>query len=71
MVWMARRVLYSQHAVQRMVLRGITRAEVEAALRSGSKSRQADRVVAAYRYFEVVYVVRGETVLVITIKPRW
>lgn len=68
---MTRRVLYSSHAVERMVLRGITRAEVETAIRSGSKSRQGDRIVAAYRYFEVVYVVQGDTVLVITVKPRW
>jgi hypothetical protein len=68
---MARRVLYSQHAVERMVLRGITRNEVELAIRAGSKSRQGDRVISAYRYFEVVYVVRGEDLLVITVKPRW
>lgn len=68
---MTRRVLYSRHAVQRMVLRGITRAEVESAILSGSKSRQDDRIVAAYRYFEVVYVVRGEVIVVITVKPRW
>lgn len=68
---MARRVLFSSHAVQRMVLRGITRTEVEAAIRSGSKSRQGDRIVAGYRYFEVVYVVRRDAVLVITVKPRW
>lgn len=68
---MTRRVLYSQHAVERMVLRGITRGEVEAALRSGSKSRQGNRIVAAYRYFEVVYAVREDRILIITVKPRW
>ena len=54
-----------------MVLRGITRKEVEAAIRAGSKSRQGDRVTTAFRYFEVVYAVRGDTILVITVKPRW
>lgn len=68
---MARRVLYSQQAVPRTVLGGIDREEVESAIRSGSKSRQGHRVVAAYRYFEGVYVVRGDTVLVITVKSRW
>jgi len=68
---MAPRVLYSQHAVERMILRGITRNEVESAIRSGSKSRQGDRIVVAYRYFEVVYVVRGKDIRVITVKPRW
>jgi hypothetical protein len=68
---MTLRVLYSRHAVERMVLRGITQNEVEAAIRSGSKSRQGNRVVAAFRYFEVVYVVRKGRVLVVTVKPRW
>lgn len=68
---MTPRVLYSRHAVQRMVLRGITRNEVETAIRSGSKTRQGERIVVAYRYFEVVYVVRGSDILVITVKPRW
>ena len=68
---MTPRVLYSRHAVQRMVLRGITRNEVETAIRSGSKTRQADRIVSAYRYFEVVYVIRDGDIFVITVKPRW
>ena len=68
---MTPRVLYSRHAVQRMVLRGITRNEVETAIRSGSKTRQGERIVVAYRSFEVVYVVRGSDILVITVKPRW
>lgn len=64
-------VLYSRHARQRMVLRGISRREVEEALRVGSKSRQDGRIVAAYRYFEVVYVIRGTRLFVVTVKPRW
>ncbi|HEV2318097.1 MAG TPA: DUF4258 domain-containing protein [Thermoplasmata archaeon] len=68
---MVLRVIYSRHAVERMVLRGISRVEVEAAIASGSKSRQGGRIIAAYRYFEVAYVVRGSTIIVITVKPRW
>lgn len=64
-------ILYSQHALQRMVLRGISRREVEQAIRSGSKSRQDSRVVASFRYFDVVYVVRERRIFVITVKPRW
>jgi hypothetical protein len=64
-------VLFSEHAAQRMVLRGISRAEVEEAIRSGTKSRQGEKVVSAYRYFEVVYVVRRGRIYVITVKPRW
>ena len=68
---MTLRVLYSRHAVERMVLRGISRREVEAAIRSGSKSRQRDRIIAAYRYFEAVYIVLEKRIFVITVKPRW
>jgi hypothetical protein len=64
-------VLYSRHARERMVLRGISRDEVEVAIQTGSKSRQGSTVVSAHRYFEVVYVVRGTKILVITVKPRW
>lgn len=69
--WMAPKVVYSRHAVERMVLRGVSRIEVEAAIRSGSKQRQEGRIVAAHRYFEVVYVVRGDRLFVVTVKPRW
>lgn len=54
-----------------MVLRGISSDEVEVAIREGAKSRQGPKVVAAHRYFEVVYIVRGTKILVITVKPRW
>ena len=56
---------------QRMVLRGISRIEVETAISSGSKTRQKNRIVAAFRYFEVVYAVRDNRLFVTTVKPRW
>ncbi len=68
---MAFEVVFSRHARQRMVLRGISRTEVEAAIRYGSKSRQEGRIIAAYHYFEVVYIVRRDRAFVITVKPRW
>lgn len=64
-------ILYSAPARQRMVVRGISRSEVEAAIRSGSKSHQGDRILAAYHYFEVVYVVHGNRCFIITVNPRW
>ncbi len=59
---------HSQHALPRKVLRGISRREVEQALRSGSKSRHDGRVVASFRYFDVVC---RRRIFVITVKPRW
>ena len=54
-----------------MILRGISEREVHDALRKGTKRTQEGKVVAAYMYFEVVYVVRGEDVWVITVQFRW
>jgi Domain of unknown function (DUF4258) len=64
-------VLYSRHARQRMVLRGISTSEIDSAIQFGSKTRQDGRVVATYHYFSVVYVVRKRRYFVITVKPRW
>ena len=68
---MAGRILYSRHARQRMILRGISEREVHDALRKGTKRTQDGRIVASYTYFEVVYVVRGENTFVITVQFRW
>lgn len=68
---MAYRVVYSRHARQRMVLRGISRVEVEQAIRLGSKVRQNGKIIVSYHYFSVVYLIRGKRCFVITVKPRW
>ncbi|MHB8632895.1 MAG: DUF4258 domain-containing protein [Thermoplasmatota archaeon] len=65
------RLLFSRHARLRMVERGISASEVRGAVEKGTKVRQDDRIVASHRYFEVVYRTSGETVFVITVKPRW
>jgi hypothetical protein len=54
-----------------MTLRGISEREVHDALRKGTKRTQDGQIVASYTYFEVVYVVRGEDILVITVQFRW
>ena len=68
---MARRILYSRHARQRMILRGISEREVHEAIQKGTKRTQDGRIVASYSYFEVVYVVRGQDYFVITVQFRW
>jgi uncharacterized protein DUF4258 len=65
------RLLFSQHARLRMVERGISASEVKEAVLKGTKRRQDDRIVASYRYFEVVYRREEDVVFVITVKPRW
>jgi hypothetical protein len=68
---MTRRIMFSRHARQRMILRGISGREVVEAIRKGTKRSQDGKIVAAYLYFEVVYVLRGDDILVITVTPRW
>ena len=65
------RILYSRHARQRMILRGISEREVSEAIRKGTKRTQDGKIVASYMYFEVVYVVRGEAIRVMTVPFRW
>jgi hypothetical protein len=54
-----------------MILRGISEREVEDATRMGTKRRLDGKVVASYLYFEVVFVVRGQEIWVITVQFRW
>jgi len=68
---MTRRLLYSRHARQRMILRGITEREIDEAIRKGTKRMQDGKIVASYMYFEVVYVVHREEIRVITVQFRW
>jgi len=65
------RILYSRHARQRMILRGISEREVGDAIRDGTKRTHDGKIVASYTYFEVVYVVRGDDTRVITVQFRW
>jgi hypothetical protein len=54
-----------------MVSRGISLEEVKSAILKGSKRIQNGKIVAAYRYFEVVYKKVDETFVVITVTSRW
>ncbi len=54
-----------------MILRGISEREVHDALRKGTKRIQDGKIVAAYTFFEVVYIVRGDDTWVITVHFRW
>lgn len=66
-----RRITYSKHARDRMILRGISSREVKEAIRKGKKRVQDDKIVSIYLYFEVAYKVTDDKIWVITVKPRW
>lgn len=54
-----------------MVSRGISLEEVKNAILKGSRRIQGGKIVAAYRYFEVVYKKVDEIFVVVTVTPRW
>ena len=64
-------IILTEHARERMVARGISLEEVKDAILKGSKRIQDGKIVATYRYFEVVYKKVAETFVVVTVSPRW
>jgi len=65
------RIILTKHARERMVARGISLEEIKKAILRGSKRIQDGKIVAAYRYFEVVYKKVDEVFVVVTVSPRW
>ncbi|MBI2140620.1 DUF4258 domain-containing protein [Candidatus Woesearchaeota archaeon] len=65
-------ILYSKHAREQMVERGISEREVEEGISRGSKGFQdPGKILSDFRFFTVVYRKIGEKYFVITVKPRW
>ena len=65
-------ITLSKHAEEKMIERGIRLAEIETAIKSGSKFIQKpDKIIAEYGYFSVVYKKRNNVQYVITVQPRW
>ncbi|MBI2144187.1 DUF4258 domain-containing protein [Candidatus Woesearchaeota archaeon] len=65
-------LLFSKHAREQMVARGIDESLVAEAIKRGSKYLQKpDKIVTDYRYFSVIYKKVWEDCFVITVKPRW
>jgi len=64
-------ILFSRHAREQMVARGISIFEVQEAISRGSKQIQKpDKILSNYRYFCVVYKKIKNNIFVITVKPR-
>ena len=60
-------IIYKKHAVEMMAERGITKEQVEIALRRGNKFKQTDGILAKYSYFAVAYKVIGEKYIIKTV----
>jgi len=65
------RIILTKHARERMISREISLEEVKNAILRGSKSIQDGKIIATYRYFEVVYKKVDEIFVVVTVSPRW
>jgi hypothetical protein len=64
-------IFYSKHARERMVERGISTKEIDAAIKLGAKSiQEPGKIVSNYRYFCVIYKKIGDKIFIITVKPR-
>lgn len=63
-------IVYSRHARERMVERGISSNEEEDAIRMGAKERRNEKVLHHYRHFTAVTIKTKEGYFVITLMPR-
>ncbi|MBW2969062.1 DUF4258 domain-containing protein [Candidatus Woesearchaeota archaeon] len=65
-------ILFSKHARERMIERGISSNEVKEAIVCGSKQLQKpNKIISDYQYFSVVYKKMKNKIFIITVKPRW
>ena len=64
-------IILTKHARERMIVRGISLEEIKNAILKGSKRIQDGKIIATYRYFEVVYRRADDMFVVITVTPRW
>lgn len=63
--------MFSRHAREQMIARGISEKDVEDAIKRGSKELQKpSKILAYYRYFCVVYRRIGNNLYITTVKPR-
>ena len=60
-------LIFTLHAKQQMVVRGISKQQVADAIRKGAKIRQTDGLLSSYGYIKVAYKIRGEKYIVKTV----
>ena len=64
--------MYSKHAREQMIERGISSAEVEEGIKKGSKELQKpNKILYHFRYFTVVSKKINNEDYILTVKPRW
>ncbi len=62
---------FTRHAREQMIERGISVNEVDEAIRVGTKVLQDDgKILAAHKYYAVVYRKEGEDYIIVTVMLR-
>jgi len=63
-------VLFTRHAKEQMVARGIEKQQILDCIRRGSKTRQTDGLLASHGYIQVAYKMQGNTYIIKTVMIR-
>ena len=63
-------LVFTLHAKEQMVARGVSKQQVLDCIRRGSKVKQTDGLLASYGYIQIAYKVRGEMCVVKTVMIR-
>jgi len=65
-------IIFSRHAREQIIARGISVNEVEEGIKKGAKEFQSpDKILFHYRYFTIVTKKMKDNYFIITVKPRW
>ena len=66
------KIMYSKHARERMIERGISENEVEEGIRRGSKTLQKpSKILFNYKYYTIISKKINDVYYIITVKLRW
>ncbi|MFH1915938.1 MAG: DUF4258 domain-containing protein [Nanoarchaeota archaeon] len=64
------RLVFTYHAKEQMVKRGVSKQQVIDCIIKGSKTKQTDGLLASFGYIRVAYNVRGERYIIKTVMIR-
>ncbi|MEK6968680.1 MAG: DUF4258 domain-containing protein [Nanoarchaeota archaeon] len=63
-------LIFTLHAKQQMVERGISKQQILDVIKRGAKVRQTDGLLSSYGYIQAAYKIRGEKYIIKTVILR-
>jgi hypothetical protein len=60
----------TRHALERMIVRGITTEQIKRAIQMGATIKQTDGYESSYTYFLISWKKRGDTYIIKTVKIK-